>query len=53
MSDRCPRCGLDEEGRGIMCPSADAAPLTWTMVARFYAATLLIVFSIILLARYL
>ena len=52
MSDRCPRCGLDEEGRGVMCPSADAPPLTWTQVFRFYAATLLLVFSIILFVKY-
>lgn len=28
---RCPRCGMSQEGTGIMCARADAGPLRWVL----------------------
>ena len=34
MNKRCPRCGMDEEGKGLMCASSDAPEIRWSLVLR-------------------
>lgn len=48
MPDRCPRCGM-EDGRGIMCPRPDAAPVAWRTVAWLLVLLALFVLTLLLL----
>lgn len=49
MSRRCPRCGLDEDGRGIMCADPESQPPTLTQALWVLVAVGLVIAAIALL----